>query len=460
MTALRVDLLRQIPSVDFLLGTSEFLSLCEEYARGTVRNALRLELDAVRSAVVSGKAETIPSASKLADQVRARLSRRAEKRVINASGVVLHTNLGRARLCESAVRAAACAASQYTALEYDLRTGKRSRRGVEAEAILCRLTGAESALIVNNNAAAVLLLLCSLAAGWSVAVSRGELVEIGGSFRIPEILAQSGSVLYEVGTTNRTRLSDYEKAASEGAAALLKVHTSNYRIVGFTEEVSVQELSQLGKKYGIPVIYDLGSGALFPLPGTEEPDVSTALREGADLVSFSGDKLLGGPQAGIVVGKASLLDPVRRHPLMRALRADKMTLAALTATLQEYEDGTQNETIPVLSDLLRSSEELYARAVDLCAQINTEVPGCAEPVELESAAGGGSLPEFPLHGWGAAVDPSPLTEDEMEEGLRSGVIPIVARIWRGRVVFDVRTVDPLDFPQIAGEVARLRKGCV
>ena len=326
-------LLRNIPRVDELLAPTH--ALCPDASAAAVTAAVRRTLDALRESVLSGEAPEIPEISALcalaADAVR-RAEMPSLRPVINATGVVLHTNLGRARLSGRAAKAAADAAEHYSTLEYDVESGGRGSRNAHVEELLCQLTGAESALVVNNNAAAVLLLLTALTAGGEVVVSRGELVEIGGSFRVPEIMSACGATLREVGTTNKTRAADYAAAIGEHTRALMKVHTSNYRIVGFTESASREELAALAHSRGLPFFEDLGSGSLFDLEAFGihgEPTLQGSVRAGADAVTCSGDKLLGGPQAGILVGKKSCLDVLKRHPLLRALRVDKMTLAAL-----------------------------------------------------------------------------------------------------------------------------------
>ena len=366
-------LLRNIPKVDELLAPVR--ALCPNASSAAVTAAVRRTLDTLRESVLSGEAPEIPETAALY-ALAAEAVRRAEmpslRPVINATGVVLHTNLGRARLSGRAAKAAADAAEHYSTLEYNVESGGRGSRNAHVEALLCRLTGAESALVVNNNAAAVLLLLTALTAGGEVVVSRGELVEIGGSFRVPEIMSACGATLREVGTTNKTRAADYAAAIGEHTRALMKVHTSNYRIVGFTESASREELAARAPARGLPCFEALGSGSLFDLdafgiPG--EPTLQGSVRAGADAVTCSGDKLLGGPQAGILVGKKSCLDVLKRHPLLRALRVDKMTLAALETTLRAYADGSAVSTLPTLAMLAASPEELRAQARTLCEKL-------------------------------------------------------------------------------------------
>mgnify|MGYP001537643151 CR=1 FL=1 len=365
------SLLRNIPKVDELLAPVR--ALCPDATAAAVTAAVRRTLDTLRESVLSGEAPEIPETAALC-ALAAETVHRAEmpslRPVINATGVVLHTNLGRARLSGRAAKAAADAAEHYSTLEYDVESGGRGSRNAHVEELLCQLTGAESALVVNNNAAAVLLLLTALTAGGEVVVSRGELVEIGGSFRVPEIMSACGATLREVGTTNKTRAADYAAAIGEHTRALMKVHTSNYRIVGFTESASRKELAALAHSRGLPFFEDLGS--LFDLEAFGihgEPTLQGSVRAGADAVTCSGDKLLGGPQAGILVGKKSCLDVLKRHPLLRALRVDKMTLAALEATLRAYADGSAVSTLPTLAMLAASPEELRAQARTLCEKL-------------------------------------------------------------------------------------------
>ena len=372
--------------------------------------AVRRTLDRLRADILVGTVTELPSTEALCAQISAscRASRLPSLRgVINATGIVLHTNLGRACLSDRALAAARGVSQGYSTLEYDLTAGERGQRYAHVEPLLCRLTGAEAAMVANNNAAAVLLILSALTAGGEVITSRGELVEIGGSFRMPDVMAACGAVLREVGSTNKTHLSDYANAISEQTRALLKVHTSNYRIVGFTESVSPAALAELGRSRSIPVIEDLGSGCLVdlaPLGLRDEPTVQASVKAGVDVLSFSGDKLLGGPQAGIIVGKRRCIDLLKRHPLARALRVDKLTLAALEATLQAYVDGTALQEIPVLSMLAQTPEELRQRAESLCRRMG-ESGVTAEVVSTENPVGGGAVPTQTLHSFAVAVVP-------------------------------------------------------
>jgi L-seryl-tRNA(Ser) seleniumtransferase len=412
--------------------------------------AARSELEGLRARILSGE-DVVADPERLRDAVaqRARRLRTGSLRtVINATGVILHTNLGRAPLAASAAESAARLATGYSNLELDLATGCRSSRDAHVESLLRELTGAQAALAVNNNAAAVLLALAVTAAGREVIVSRGQLIEIGGSFRIPEILAQSGASLIEVGTTNRTRIEDYESAAGPRTAALMRVHQSNFRTVGFTEEAELEELCALARRRGLVVIDDLGSGALEPLQ--DEPTVRASIEAGADLVCWSADKLLGGPQAGIVAGSAEAVARCRSHPLARAVRLDKLQLAALEATLRLHRDRGR-DAIPALEMLETPEEKLRARAERMAAIVG-------EPARVgrsESRPGGGSLPLTLLGGPACLIDPSPIGADELARRLRgSEPVPVLARIEKGTVILDPRTMSDEESTQAADAARR------
>lgn len=441
-------LLRQIPSVEEVLQWPEVRGWLARHPRPLVLEAIRDALAARRAAILKGGSREESPATLLEEAGRrlASLSRPSLRPVINATGVVLHTNLGRAVLSPAALARLQAVAGGYSNLEYDLEAGQRGKRFRHLEPLLCRLTGGEAAFVVNNNAAAVLLVLNTLAQGREVIVSRGELVEIGGSFRIPEVLERSGARLREVGTTNKTRLRDYERAITDQTALLLKVHTSNYRIVGFVQEVSVAELVALGRERQIPVVHDLGSGTLVDLRrygAGEEPTVQESLQAGADLVTFSGDKLLGGPQAGIIVGRYALVDRLRANPLARALRMDKLTLAALEATLQAYhaEDRAVAE-IPALRMLCLPLEALKERAERLTETLRGAAGAFAAMAVQEetSQAGGGSLPLAHLPTFVVALSPRVCSAGELEARLRRGDPPVIARIKEGRLLLDPRTI--------------------
>ena len=443
------QLLRKLPKVDDLLRHPALTGLCREYGTDPVTDAVRQEIQSLRQEIQSGVSAGIPSAEVLTAAVCRRVRRNALpsfRTVINGTGIILHTNLGRACLSEKAAHAAAEAAKAYSNLEYDLANGKRGSRYSHVEDLLCRLTGAESALVVNNNAAAVLLILSALTQGGQVVVSRGELVEIGGSFRVPEIMEACGAQLKEVGSTNKTHLHDYEQAITENTKALMKVHTSNYRIIGFSETPALPDLVALGHQKGLPVIEDLGSGCLLDLKAFgihDEPSVRDSIRAGVDVVSFSGDKLLGGPQAGIILGGKTYLDILKKHPLNRAMRVDKMTLAALEATLHSYETGFEQD-IPVIAMLSATPEALARKAAELAALLNDAGVSC-DIVPTEGRVGGGSVPNHTLPSYAVAFSDN---VNKLEETLRKGTRPIIGRIHDGKYLLDVRTLFEADFSAI------------
>ena len=462
---------RLIPSVDELRRSPGARALEAQFGADATVAALRGAAADLRAAIAAGDdgcRTEAAAAARIETAAGARLReafRPSLQPVINATGVVIHTNLGRAPLAPSAIERIAEVARGYSSLEYDVERGARGRRDVHAERLLCRVSGAEAAVVVNNNAAATLIVLAALAAGREVIVSRGELVEIGGGFRVPDVMAQSGAVLREVGTTNKTRAADYAAAISERTALILRVHPSNFRIEGFTERPRLTDLVSLGRKFTIPVAEDLGSGHLGGQgsdrgqtgvrprsdPIGTEPAVGETIAAGADLCCFSGDKLLGGPQAGIIVGRAALVDRVRRHPLMRALRVDKMTYAALDATLTEYAAGRAAATIPVQRMLAASDDDIRARADAVASAIRAIRGWRAEPIEGASAVGGGSAPGLALPTWLVAVEKAGLSADALESRLRQLTPPIVARIERDRLLLDLRTV----FPEQDAQLARL-----
>jgi L-seryl-tRNA(Ser) seleniumtransferase len=449
-----VDRVRLIPAIDRLRRRPAAQRLEQEFGPDAVVEALRHEATALRTALreaeAEGSAPDVASEDDAAAWIETRTSARLAStrrsrltRVINATGVLLHTNLGRAPLPPAALDRVRDVAAGYSSLELDLGTGRRGRRDVHAEPLLCALSGAEAAVVVNNNAAAALLALTALARGRDVLVSRGELVEIGGGFRVPDILRQSGASLREVGATNRTRAADYAAAIGPNTALILRVHPSNFAMTGFTAKPSLTELASLAHTHEIPLIEDLGSGwldrSLFE--GLDEPDVAASLRAGVDLVTFSGDKLLGGPQAGIIVGRQDLVEAVRRHPLMRALRVDKMTYAALEATLEEYARGRAREAVPIVRMLTAPVEVLEARAQRV-AERAAATGWHAEVVPGESAVGGGSAPATRLETRLVALRHASRSADEILASLRGLSPPIVARIEDDRVVLDLRTVEP------------------
>ena len=443
------QLLKKIPKVDDLLKNPALAKTIAQYGDRAVTEAIRSQLDTLRREILAGHAAALPEQFVLCQQIALKVlqnSLPSFRSVINGTGIILHTNLGRACLSEKAAKAVYDASRSYSNLEYDLDSGCRGSRYSHVEEILCRLTGAESALVVNNNAAAVLLVLSALTQGGQVVASRGELVEIGGSFRVPEIMESCGAQLKEVGATNKTHLPDYEKAINEHTKALMKVHTSNYRIIGFSETPALSELTTLGHKHGLPVIEDLGSGCLLDLKRFgihDEPSVQDSIRAGVDVVSFSGDKLLGGPQAGIILGKKKYLDILKQHPLNRAMRVDKMTLAALEATLRSYDTGTE-EDIPVIAMLSAQPETLKKKATRLAALLADAGIPC-EILPTEGRVGGGSVPNHILPSYAVAFDRD---VNRLEETLRKGMRPIIGRIHDGKYLLDVRTLFESDFPVV------------
>lgn len=443
------DLLRKLPKVDDILRCLENSDLFKEFGAAIVTESIRDEIQILRHQILDGKIDLIPDQSELLESIVHRIYRStlpSFRNVINGTGIILHTNLGRACLSEKAARSAADAARRYSNLEYNLEKGMRGSRYSHVETILCRLTGAESAIVVNNNAAAVLLILSAITTGGQVPVSRGELVEIGGAFRIPEIMEACGAQLKEVGATNKTHLYDYERAINENTRAIMKVHTSNYRIVGFSETPALADLVELGHRHGLPVIEDLGSGSLVDLNRfgiRNEPTVQSSVQAGVDVVCFSGDKLLGGPQAGIILGKKEYLDVMKSHPLARAMRVDKLTLAALEATLQSYENGSEYE-IPVISMLGAKSIDLKERARLLASMLCAENIH-AEVIPVEGRVGGGSVPDQVLSSYAVAIAGN---VDTLEEKLRCGTPPIIGRIHDGMYLLDVRTLWDDDFPVV------------
>jgi L-seryl-tRNA(Ser) seleniumtransferase len=454
---------RHIPAVNDILDLPGVRALAHEHSHEVIVAAVREELTALRAQVtkgddLDGRADPAAVAGRVAERLGREL-RPKLRAVINATGIVLHTNLGRAPVAEEAARAAYEAARGYLNLELDLDTGKRSSRQAAVREWVCRLTGAESATAVNNNAAATVIVLRALCQGKEVVVSRGQLIEIGGSFRIPDIMAVSGAVLREVGTTNITRLADYERAIGPGTGALMQIHTSNYRVSGFTKHVQLADLAALAKKHNLPVFDDVGSGALIDFTRfgfTGEPLARASLAAGADLVLFSGDKLLGGPQAGIIAGRKEHIQKVEKDPLMRAFRLDKMTLAALEATLRLYlnEERALRE-VPALWMLAAPAKELRERAEVLAARLRA-VPGLAEVRVAEDQAyvGGGSLPDQPMSSWVVELTAAEVGDADLALRLRTGTPAVMSRVRDGRVVLDVRTVLPHHESAMAEAVRR------
>ncbi|MDF1614449.1 L-seryl-tRNA(Sec) selenium transferase [Desulfurivibrio dismutans] len=461
-------LLRAIPKVDeaaaWLAAEVEVAAAAGEMQpvvpSRLLKNVVRELLDDYRRRILAG--ELLTPAALTRDQLLPSLKKRLTARLqpnfrplINATGVVVHTNLGRSLLPEEATANLMAVAARYSNLEYDLQTGRRGSRYSLVEDLLTELTGAEAALVVNNNAAAVLLVLQTLAAGREVVVSRGQLVEIGGSFRIPEVMARSGARLVEVGATNRTHRRDYEQAIGEETALLLKVHTSNYRISGFTSEVAAEELVELARGYRLPVMEDLGSGSLLDFSRyglTREPTVQEVLAAGVDVVTFSGDKLLGGPQAGLILGRRELIEQIKKNPLNRALRIDKFTLAALESVLRLYFDEEQAcRQIPTLRMLTASYEEIRRRAQRLRRRLkDLPVARCElELVRVNSLVGGGALPEMPLPSCALALKPRQISLHQLEKALRAAPVPVIGRTEDDRLLLDLRTVADNEVVELA-----------
>jgi L-seryl-tRNA(Ser) seleniumtransferase len=436
---------RNLPAVETLTQMLEQRLEGDVLPRALLADAARIEIEAARRGIAEG-AEAPPVANLLAGaQRRARdLARPSLRPVVNATGVIIQTNLGRAPLSAAALQAMAEVGAGYSNLEYDLEAGERGSRATHLVSLLCRLTGAEAALAVNNNAAAIVLALSALASGREVIISRGQAVEIGGGFRIPDVLRQSGAALVEVGTTNRTYARDYAAAITDRTALLMRVHTSNFKLTGFVHETPLAELAAVARERGLATLDDLGSGTLLPTAPyglAPEPTVQESIAAGADLVTFSGDKLLGGPQAGLIVGRADLVAQLRRHPLARALRVDKTTLAGLEATLLTYLHGRALEEIPVWRMIAATPEALRERAQRLVAaigQADDRVKWRASVVSCESAVGGGSLPGETLPSYAVAIDG--ISPDALASALRQANPPVVARIAEQRLVLDTRTV--------------------
>ena len=458
-------LYRSIPKVDILLEKEEIQNAIEEYGREIVMEAIREEMEGLRAYI--GTCEDEKTALDKIESLTEQILRYVKKvntpnmrMVINGTGTILHTNLGRAPISQEHMAKLSNIVTGYSNLEYNLEAGKRGERYSHFEELLCRLTGAEAAMAVNNNAAAVMLILSSMAKGGEVVVSRGELVEIGGKFRIPDVMEQSGATLVEVGTTNKTHYSDYEDAITEETKALLKVHTSNYRIVGFTDTVTIADLAPLAKERELPLIEDLGSGVLVDLSKyglTYEPTVQDSIKNGADVVCFSGDKLLGGPQAGIIIGKKKYIDMMKKNQLTRALRIDKFTATALELVLQEYlseEKAIQN--IPVLRMIHETKEEVTARARSLKNMLNRAGMDADFGLEeCESLIGGGSLPLERIPSMAVTVKPHNISVPKLEEEMRHLEVPIIPRTANDTIYLDVRTIESRWFKQIVQMMGEL-----
>ena len=442
-------LLRALPKTDDVLAAPQLANTLAQTPRPVVLDAVRGAIEDARERLLGGE-EFTPDVSQIALDAAGRAalaSRPSLRRVINGTGIIVHTNLGRSVLSERAAAAVAAVAGSYSTLEYDVEGGQRGSRHVHVESLLCELTGAEAAMAVNNNAAAVMLGIAALARGKEAVVSRGQLVEIGGSFRIPDIMRESGATMVEVGTTNKTHLADYERAMTPNTGLFLKVHSSNYRVVGFTEEVVLADLVALGAPHGIPVMEDQGSGVLFDLQPyglPDEPTVASSIAAGAAVVTASGDKLLGGPQAGLICGRHDVIERLKKHPMARALRLDKMTLAALEATLFACLDETRAlREIPTLRMLTTPVAQVRVRAESLAQRMRVALGDSAEVVCIDeiARAGGGSLPLAEIATVAVAIAPATLKVAELEERLRTGAEPaIIARVKDGRLLIDPRTL--------------------
>lgn len=457
----RKSLLRSLPKIDEVMLALEKRNAFARTPRNIVKSACRFVVEELRQEILKSSADAkdirLPKAGPVADKVLQMIESLHQyrlRKVVNATGVILHTNLGRAPLCDDAIQRLIEIAKGYSNLEYDLKKGERGLRYNHVQKILCDLSGAEDALVVNNNAAAVLLTLNTLADGREVIVSRGELVEIGGEFRIPEVMEKSGAQLREVGTTNRTRLIDYERIIGPETGLILKVHTSNFKIVGFTEEADLASLVALGKTHGIPVMYDLGSGCFAELDryGLErEPTVGDVLKTGVDVITFSGDKLLGGPQAGIILGKNDIIQRIKKNPLNRALRIDKLTLAALEATMMQYfQPEKAVSRLRVLKALTEPLADVDKRAKKILSLLKRQH---LEEMILSlkkgfSMSGGGSLPTQEIPTILLSIVSKRLSPSSLEERLRQLKTPIIARIAEDEILFDVRTIEEEEFPYI------------
>ena len=445
-----LDKLRNLPSVNELLEAPQLKSLIDKVSHNAVVSSARGVLDDLRSKIKEANVTDIPSPSEIVETVADWVSSDEKprlRRVINATGVMLHTGLGRAPLSQETLKAINEMGGGYASVEVDIESGKRTKRRLIVESLLKELTGCEAALVVNNNAAATMLTLTALGHSKEIIVSRGELIEIGGSYRLPDVMTSAGAILREVGTTNKTRISDYKNAINEETAAIMKVHTSNFKVCGFTEETPLKEMVALGKETGVPVIDDVGSGALvdFAKYGLQdEPNIVDSVKAGADVVLFSGDKLLGGPQCGIIVGKKKFIEKFANHPMTRALRVDKITFAALYETLLAYRDlGQAEDKIPLLRMLAASGSNLKQRAERLAVQLNTfPVFESAEIVEDSSMLGGGSIPTQTLPTWCVALKPTKGSLDLLSQRLRTGNPSIWGRVQNECLMLDLRTILP------------------
>jgi len=449
------ELLRKLPKIDELLKLQSVNKLIEDNSRTIVLESLREAIEFYRNGILKGNVDSLNTEQVLDFAVHTLESKNKMhlERMINATGTVIHTNLGRSLLGKKAIENVITVAGSYNNLEYDIESGKRGSRYSHIEEIIKKVTGAEAAMVVNNNAAAIMLVLDTLAKEKEVIVSRGELVEIGGSFRIPEVMKFSGAKLVEIGTTNRTHLYDYENNIRENTGVLLKVHTSNFKVLGFTEGVSLEQLVELGEKHEIPVVEDIGSGVLIDFGKygfTYEPTVQDSIKKGIDVVTFSGDKMLGGPQAGIIVGKKKYIDRMKKNQLTRALRVDKMTLAALEGTLKYYIDEKEAiDNIPSLNMILMPKEEVKKKCILLKRKLQSKTQDFKFYIDKgESMVGGGSMPTEKIETYVVKVTSEKFSPEDMERKLRLGETPLIARVYNDELVLDGRTLFKEDFDEI------------
>lgn len=455
--------LRQIPSVNKILQDSVMKSMIADYGEKLVKISINSVLGEIKSNILNGLVDNIPNYDDIVNQIKVEVNSKALpslRKVINGTGIILHTNLGRASLPENVLNQMQRIASGYSNLEFDLETGKRESRYAHVAGLISKITGAEDAVVVNNNAAAVMLVLSTLASKGDVVISRGELVEIGGSFRVPEIITSTGGNLVEVGTTNKTHLNDYAEKINEETTALLKVHTSNYKVIGFTEGVSTQELHQLAKENNLPLIVDLGSGLLVDLSkyiNYKEPTVQEMVKN-SDIVTFSGDKLLGGPQIGVIAGKKKYIDKIKKNQLLRALRVDKLTLSSLEIILREYYLKDEKEllaSIPVLKKLTESSDNLEQKAKDLLTILKANDKLNLKIIEDYSEVGGGSLPGLELPTYLVAIKAEGVSINKLESRLRKIDIPIIGRTIKDYFCLDLRTIEENEYEIIKDELCRI-----
>ena len=458
--------LRKLPSVNQLLESPPLKKMVDTVSHNAVVGGVRTVLDSLRKKVVNATEDIpIPTTSDLAESIANWIQKNQEPKlvqVINATGVILHTGLGRSPLAQEAVEAINAIAGGYCSLEFDLESGQRGQRVECIQQLICELTGAEAATVVNNNAAATMLALGALGGGGEVIVSRGQLIEIGGSYRLPEVMETSGAKLREVGATNKSHLRDYENAIGEETKALMRVHPSNFKIVGFTKEVPLEDLVRLGRKHDLPVIDDIGSGALIDFARygvSEEPISSASIKAGADIVLFSGDKLVGGPQCGIIIGKKKYVQKIMKHPMMRAMRVGKLTMAALWATLKLYQDLDKAElSVPVLQMLSTPLENLRLRAEKMVKQIeHLEFVESASVIEEHSMLGGGSLPTEKIDTWCVAITPKGKTIEQVTRALRLSSPAVVTRVQKEQILFDLRTIFPNEDIPLVQVVSNLFK---